>query len=496
MRRPEIFVLTTVLLTGCAVGPKYQKPVVQAPPAFKELAGSDQWKTAAPSDGMLKGKWWEVFGDPQLNQLEEQVELNNYSVKQFEAAFRQARAIVLLDQANYYPTISSNPSITQSDRGANAGGGKGPSSVFSLPITASWEPDLWGRIRLALENATDAAQISAANLENARLSIQATLAIDYFTLLSNDMGLDLLNDNIAAYERYLQLVQNRFAGGVAARTDVSLAESQLYTTQAAATDLGVQRANFEHAIAVLTGRSPAEFSLPHGKILNLPPEIPVAIPSELLERRPDIAAQERAMAAANANVGIAETAFYPRLTLSATAGFQATALQDVFKWASRVWSTGPSLTQTLFDFGRRNATVDQTVAAYDSTVAAYRQTVLTAFQAVEDNLSTLRVLAQEAEQQAQAVTASENSLNLETERYKAGTDSYLNVITTQTIALNNERTAVTLLARRMSAAVNLILALGGGWDNSTLPTRDQIRTKELGDPANTHMVAEPRPQTD
>ena len=493
--------LSAIFCSSCTVGPKYQRPVVQAPPAFKEFAGSEQWKTATPSDGSLKGKWWEVFEDPQLNSLEESIEVSNFTVKQAEAQFRQARAVLLGSRANYYPTIGSSPSITQIDRGSAGGaatgagtavaGRGGTSATFTLPFSASWEPDLWGRVRLAVENATANAQVSAADLENIRLSLHATLAASYFTLLSTDMQLALLNDTIAAYQTYLTLTINRFNGGVAAKSDVTLAQTQLYTTQASAQDLVATRNQLEHAIAVLTGRSPAEFTLKPGKIEKPPPPIPTALPSALLERRPDIAAQERLVAAANATVGIAQVAFYPTLTLSATAGLQSTALQSLFTWASRTWSTGPSISQTLFDFGRRDAALLQAVAARDAATAAYRETVLGAFQQVEDNLSNLRVLTQEAELQAQAVAAAEQSLTLETERYRAGTESYLNVITTQTITLSDERNAVVLLQRRMTAAVNLILALGGGWDSSTLPTTDQLRSVALGDADSTKNVAQP-----
>jgi NodT family efflux transporter outer membrane factor (OMF) lipoprotein len=485
---------TVVAFTGCTVGPKYQKPVMPSPPAFKELAGNDQWKTATPSDAALKGKWWEVFNDPQLNKLEELINVDNNNVKQAEAQFRQARSVVLINHSGYYPVIGSSPSISQSDRGSNAGG-RGTSANFQIPFSATWEPDLWGRVRLAVENSVANAQVFAADLENIRLSLQATLAADYFALLANDMELNLLKDTLAGYEKYLTLTINRFNGGVASKADVTLAQTQLFTTQAQATDLDVQRNQLEHAIAVLIGQPPSALTIPRGKIETLPPAIPTALPSQLLERRPDIAAQERLVAAANANVGIAEVAFYPTLTLSATAGLSSPNLQNLFTWASRVWSTGPVLSQTLFDFGTRDARILQAKAAYDGTIAAYRQTVLTAFQQVEDNLSALRVLSQESQQQAKAIDAAQQSLQLVTERYKAGTESYLNVITTQLIALSDERAAVTLTQRRMTAAVNLILALGGGWDSSTLPTADQLRTVEMGDPANTKRVAQPRPET-
>lgn len=487
MIRRALLSFACIFTAACTIGPKYQRPSAPVVPAFKELAGNDEWKSATPSDEKLKGKWWEIFNDPQLNELEERIAVNNFNVKQAEAAFRQSRAIVLINRAGAYPTIGVGPSINQSDRSLG-----GPGSTFSIPFTATWEPDLWGRVRLAVENATANAQVSAADLENLRLSLQATLAVDYFTLLGNDMQLALLNDTIAAYQQYLTLTNNRFNGGVASKADVTLAQTQLFTTQAAATDLSVNRNQLEHAIAVLTGRAPSEISVPRGKIAGLPPPIPTALPSQLLERRPDISAQERLVAAANATIGIAETAWYPTLTLSASAGLTNGNLFKLFTYGSRLWSAGPSLSQTIFDFGhRRGAVLTQAVAAYDATVAAYRQTVLNAFQQVEDNLSSLRVLALEAEQQAQAVAAAEQSLTLETERYKAGTDSYLNVITTQTITLNDERAAVTLLQRRMIAAVNLITALGGGWDTTDLPTPEQIKSKELGDPINTPKVAQP-----
>jgi NodT family efflux transporter outer membrane factor (OMF) lipoprotein len=488
--------LCALLTTACQIGPKYQAPVVPAPPAFRELTGSDEWKTATPSDGMLKGKWWEMFNDPQLNALEEHVAADNFSVKQAEAQFRASRSIVLGDRANYYPTIGSSTAITQGDTGGVGGRAGGTSSNFALPATASWEPDFWGRVRLAVEGANANVQVSAADLENIRLSLQGTLAIDYFNLLSTDMQIALLDDTITAYEKNLTLTTNRFNGGVAAKSDVTLAQTQLYTTQSSRTDLLTTRNQLEHAIAVITGQAPASLSIPSGKITELqPPPIPTAVPSVLLERRPDIAAQERLIAAANANIGIAQTAYYPTLTLSATAEFANPNLGKLFTWASRVWSAGPSVSQTFFDFGRRDASVQGAMANYDAAVNGYRETVLTAFQQVEDNLSNLRVLAQEAKELAAAVQAAELSLQLEIERYKAGTDSYLNVITTQTIALGDERSAVVLLGRRMTSAVNLIVALGGGWDTSTLPTPDQIRSRGMADPANVHKVAQPKPET-
>jgi NodT family efflux transporter outer membrane factor (OMF) lipoprotein len=489
----KIAALSSLVCAGCSIGPKYRTPVVaQTPVAYKEFAGNDQWKMATPSDTLMKGKWWEIFGDPQLNKLEELIDINNQNVKQAEAQFRQARALVAANHANYYPTIGSTPSITQSDVGKTSGRGlSGTSQTFSLPFTASWEPDLWGRVRLSVDNAVASAQASAADLENARLSAQALLATDYFLIAGADMQQAVLRDTIEAYQKNLTLTMNRFNGGVASKSDVTLAQTQLLGAQAQSTDLRIARAQDEHAIAVLTGQAPSMVEIPVLKINAPPPSIPSAVPSVLLERRPDIAANERQVAAANANIGIAETAYYPTLTLSASAGFLSPSLQSLFTWAARSWSAGPSVSQTLFDFGRRGAQVASAEAAYDSTAAAYRQTVLSAFQEVEDDLASLRYLAEEAQQQAEAVTAAQQSLALELDRYKAGTDSYLSVITTQTIALGDEQTAVTILQRRMTAAVDLIKALGGGWDASTLPSGDAIRSVAMASAASTRNVAQP-----
>ncbi len=482
-----------VFCSACRVGPQYQRPAAPVPVALKEMAANAQWKMATPSDAMLKGKWWEIFGDSQLNALEELVNLNNQNVKQAEAQFRQARAIVASNRANYYPTIGSSPAISQSDVGKNSRG-VGTNQSFSLPVTASWEPDLWGRVRLSVENAVDNAQVSAADLENVRLSAQALLATDYFLLAAQDMQMAVLRDTIESYEKNLQLTTNRYNGGVASKSDITLAQTQLAGAQAQSTEARVARAQYEHAIAVLTGRTPSELEIGTFRIAGPPPPIPIAVPSQLLERRPDIAANERLVAAANANVGITEAAYYPTLTLSASAGFLSNDLANLFTYASRYWSAGPSLSQTLFDFGRRGAAAQQAQAAYDASVAAYRQTVLGAFQEVEDDLSTLRYLAEEAVQQQQAVEAAQQALSLENDRYKAGTDSYLSVITTQVIALSDQQTAVTILQRRMTAAVDLVKALGGGWNASTLPSGDSMRTTALADPKNTQKVALPAGQ--
>jgi NodT family efflux transporter outer membrane factor (OMF) lipoprotein len=487
-RLSKIVVLASLLCSGCAIGPKYQRPVATAPVALKEMAGNDRWKMATPSDDLLKGKWWEIFGDPQLNRLEELVNVNNQNVKQAEAQFRQARALVAANHANYYPTIGANPEITQTYVSSNANGSR-TNETYSLPAIATWEPDLWGRVRLSVENAVSNAQVSAADLENIRLSQQALLATDYFLLAAQDMQLKVLSDTITAYEKNLQLTINRYSGGVASKSDITLAQTQLSGAKAQSTDMRIARAQDEHAIAILTGQPPASLEIGAIMIGGPPPPIPVAVPSQLLERRPDIASSERQMAAANANVGIAETAYYPTLSLSASPSIISSNLATLFAWASRSWSSSQSISQTLFDFGRRGAALEGAVAAYDATVATYRQTVLSAFQEVEDDLANLRYLAEEAVQEQEAVVAAQQALTLELQRYRAGTDSYLNVITTQIIALGDQQTAITILQRRMSAAVDLIKALGGGWDASTLPSVNALRSVAVADPKSTQKNA-------
>jgi NodT family efflux transporter outer membrane factor (OMF) lipoprotein len=445
------------------------------------MAENDQWKMAAPSDSLIKGKWWEIFGDPQLNSLEELVDIQNQNVKQAEAQFLEARALVAANHANYFPTLGVTAAYTEDDAGKYTGRGRGTSQSFAIPSLGTWEPDLWGRVHLAVENASANAQVSAADLENARLSAQALLATDYFSLYAEDMQEALLLNTIDAYAKNLQLTEDRYSGGVASQSDITLAQTQLYGAKAQATDVHITRSQFEHAIAVLTGQLPSSLTIGAGKINAPPPSIPLAVPSEILERRPDIAASERQVAAANANIGIAKTAYYPTLTLSAAPGLLSSNLSNLFNYSARTWAVGPSLSYTVFDFGRRKAQLVNSEAAYDATVAAYRQTVLSAFQEVEDDLSDLRYLAEEAGQQQQTVTAAQKALDLEIERYKAGTDSELNVITTQIITLDDEQTAINILERRMTAAVDLVKALGGGWDASTLPAGSALRSLKRDD---------------
>jgi NodT family efflux transporter outer membrane factor (OMF) lipoprotein len=481
-----------MLMTGCVVGPDYVRPTVITPVAYKEVDG---WKVAQPQDHVLRGAWWEIFGDPQLNALEAQVSLSNQNLAQAEAAYRQARALVREARASYFPTLTVGLGYTYSRNSATLGGSSGAGvsaggtssgagtsagsrSDFQLGLDFSWEPDLWGRIRRTVESNQASAQASAGDLESARLSYQAELAQDYFQLRTSDTQKQLLDKTVAAYEQSLQLTKNRYASGVASEADVVQAETQLKTAQAQAIDVGVQRAQLEHAIALLIGQPASNFSLPATPLTATPPPIPVGIPSALLERRPDIAAAEHRVAAANAQIGVAEAAYFPTLTLSASSGFESSSLSQWLTAPSRFWSVGPSISQTVFDGGLRRAQTDYARAGYDASVVTYRQTALAAFQAVEDNLAALRILEQEAQVQDEAVQKAQQSVTLITNQYKAGTVSYLNVITTQTTALSNELTTVQIRGRRMTAAVLLIQALGGGWSAADLPSAQAVTARQ------------------
>ena len=456
------------LCTACTVGPNYVRPPVVTPPVYKELEG---WKVAQPKDETMRGGWWEVFQDPLLNSLEAQVNISNQNLAAAEAQVRQARAAVQAARASYFPTVSIGAVVTNSRQPTSLGGGAATRQAvtdYSVPLAASWELDLWGRIRRTVESQQASAQASQADLESTRLTAQATLAQSYFALRILDAQRQLLDATVIAYQKSLELTQNRYAGGVASKADVVQAETQLKTAQAQAIDVGVQRAELEHAIAALTGTPASVFSLPAAPLTTAPPTIPVGMPSELLERRPDIAAAERRVAAANAQIGVAEAAYYPTITLSGSAGFLNTALSDLFAWPSRVWAVGAAISETVFEGGLRRAQTEEARAAYDANVASYRQTVLAAFQDVEDNLAALRILQDEAQVQDEAVKAAQQSVTLTTNQYKAGTVSYLNVITVQTVALANEIIAVQIRGRRMAAAVLLVEALGGGWNESAL----------------------------
>jgi len=468
-----------LLFSGaCSVGPKYTKPTVPTAPAYKELAPSvagpqGEWKPSQPQDQVMRGKWWEIFDDAQLNALQERVDISNQNLKIAEAEFRQARDTIRIEGSGFYPTVSAGPSITagQLSRNApNVGPNYGKTQGdFILPFDLSYEVDAWGRIHRTVEAAMATAQASAADLETARLSLHAELAVDYFTLRGLDAQKQLLESTVVAYRKALELTTNRYNGGLAAKVEVEQAATQLETTEALAIDVGVQRAQFEHAIAALVGQPASTFSIPVSPLRASPPVVPVGLPSELLQRRPDIAANERRVAAANAEIGIAQSAYYPTLTLSGTVGLEGDSITNWFSWPSHLFAVGPTLLETLYDAGRRHAYTDQAWAAYDANVATYRQSVLTAFQEVEDNLSSLRILDAESRNQDQAVGSAESSLALSTNRYKGGLVTYLEVITAQSAALNNEVTAVNLMTRRMNSTVLLIKALGGGWDVSKLP---------------------------
>jgi NodT family efflux transporter outer membrane factor (OMF) lipoprotein len=485
-----IFTLSIAFLTGCTVGPKYARPSAAAAPAYKELTpenfkDTDGWKQAQPSDGTLKGNWWEIFNDAQLNALEEQVNVSNQNIAAAAATFLAARALVRQTRAQYYPTISANPTITNSRPSQGQFGGVRTSGTstntstgfaltsftdYSLAFDASWVPDFWGKIRNTFLQNAAAAQASAADLENVRLTAQAEVAVNYFELRAQDTLKQLFDQTVAAYQDSLELTQLQFSAGIASDEAVAQAETQLEATQAQDTNLGIARAQFEHAIAMLLGQPAPTFSLPAAPLEANPPAIPFGVPSQILERRPDVASAERLMAQANAGIGIATAAYYPTVTLSASAGFSNTSPTDWFTWPSRFWSAGPALAETLFDAGLRRATVQQSRAFYDRNVANYRQTVLTAFQQVEDNLASLRILSQEIRQQDTAVNSAQRNLESATQRYQAGIDPYLNVITAQTTLLTNQQTAVNLRRDQMTASVQLIEALGGGWDAAQLPS--------------------------
>jgi NodT family efflux transporter outer membrane factor (OMF) lipoprotein len=459
-------------LTACAVGPDYVRPPAHTPVQFKETAG---WKPAQPRDTALPQKWWQLFDDPKLNALEEQVAPANQSVAQAEAQYRQAQHLVQSSQSSLLPVATLTGTVNRFK--AASGQSLAPSGIrnlFGLGISAVWEPDLWGRIRRQIEANTGNAQASAATLQALTLSSQATLAQNYFQLKTLDAQKVLLDDTVAAYAKTLEITQNRYAVGVAAKSEVVQAEAQLQSARAQAVDLGVLRAQLEHAIAVLIGKAPAELSLPAAPLKIQPPAIPVSLPSELLERRPDIAAAERQMAAANARIGVAKAAYFPSLNLAVSGGYQSADTDTLFTMARRYWALGPAgAALTVFDGGAKNAQYKQAIAAHDAAVAAYRQTVLTGFQEVEDNLAALRILEEESRVQDKAVAAAEQALTLMVNQYKAGAVSYLNVMTAQTVALSNQQIAVQLRGERLNAAILLLKALGGGWNARLLPAEDE-----------------------
>ena len=472
--------LTTVLLASCAVGPNYVRPSAPAPPAYKEAEG---WIVAQPADAAPRGDWWTVFNDPVLNQLEAQVEISNQNLAAAEAAYRQARAAVAEQRAALFPTVDLTGSAQRS-KSSNVvsfpttptnGGGTGTTTTpvvssgarnsFQLAVGASWEPDIWGQIRRQIEEAGAQAQASAADLANARLSAQSTLAVDYISLRADDELKRLLDETVEGYQRSLKIAQNQYNAGITAKSDLLSAQSQLAGAQAQATDVGNQRAQMEHAIAVLTGKAPAELTIAPATSWTLAaPDAPLTVPSALLQRRPDIAAAERAVAAANAQIGVQEAAYFPTVSLSGQYGVQSSAISNLFNASSSFWSLGANVAETLLDFGARHARVQEAKAAYDQAVAQYRQTVLAAFQEVEDDLAAVRVLGQEIPYRTQASQAADQSEQIALNQYRAGTTDYTTVVVAQALALSDRQSLLTTQSSRVAAATQLITALGGGWD--------------------------------
>ena len=494
------------VLAGCTVGPKYHPPsTAQAPPAYKELnapptqpapaaepapdptlGGLGDWKAANPQDSLPRGKWWEIYNDPELNALEQQLNIDNQNIKQFFENFMAARALVRQARSQFYPTATVGANYTRARGSSNLGNnvgatgttsGKGSTSLIDLPADISWEPDLWGKVRNTVHQAQYSAQVSAADLENERLTEQASLATFFFEIRGQDALQQILDATVAQDQKALELTRSQYELGLTDRIAVVQAETTLQSAQAQATNLGVARAQFEHAIALLVGKPASEFSIPVKPVLTTPPSIPVGLPSQLLERRPDIAAAERTMAAANAQIGVATAAFYPNLTISASAGLESSLWKRLFDWPSRFWSVGPSLSETVFDAGLRRATVNQFTAVYNADLAAYRQSVLTAFQQVEDALAALRILTQQIQQQHQAVESARVALDLEMNRYQSGIDPYIDVVTEQNALLSSQQILALIEIQRMTQSVSLIEALGGGWDRSELATPQQVTAK-------------------
>jgi NodT family efflux transporter outer membrane factor (OMF) lipoprotein len=499
-------IATATLVAGC-VGPAYVKPKVDTPEAFKESSpaayvGADAgaWQPAQPQDAALKGKWWEMFAEPELNALEEQLNINNQNIAQFFQNFMAARAQVGIARASYFPTLSADPGASRTHTsgalgnaaalntggGGSTGGSFGGSSgstfnEFQMPLDVSWQPDLFGRIRNQVREARYAAQVSAADLENERLSEQAALAEFFFELRGQDALQDLFNKTIVAQKKSLDLTRVLLETGIDSPEDVAQAEVTLANTEATAVGVATNRAIFEHAIATLIGKPASYFSMPVQLLKTPVPAIPVDFPSKLLERRPDIAAAERTMAEANAQIGVETAAYFPTLNLTASGGWEATVIQDLFTYPARFWSIGATASETIFDGGLRRATLRQFNAQFNADVAAYRQTVLTAFQQVEDFIATVRVLSQQIERQKAAVAAAQRFLDIATSRYQTGIDPYLNVITAQTTLLSDQQTEVTLRVNEMTATVQLIQALGGGWDLSQLPSAGDVTSHKVAE---------------
>jgi len=476
------------LMAGCKVGPKYVPPTVTAPAAFKEsptqFKESDGWKVAEPQDAMLRGKWWEIYNEPELNALEEQLNVDNQNIRQAFENYMEARSLVREARAQYFPTVSIGPSYTRSQSSSTLSSGAIATSVsgrqsqtFSLPAEVSWEPDLWGKIRNTVHASQYSAQLSAADLENERLTEQASLAEYYFEIRGQDALQKILDAAVGADQKSLDAEQARYDTGVDDQISLVEAKTTLASAQSAAINTKIARAQYEHAIAMLIGKPASEFSIPVEAKTSTPPPIPIGLPSQLLERRPDVAAAERNMAIANAQIGIAYAAYYPSLSLSASGGVESSAIKNLLDAASLFWSVGPTLSETVYDGGLRRATVNQYIATYNADLAAYRQSVLTAFQQVEDALAQVRILSDQIQRQQEAVDNAAVYLKLEQTRYDTGIDPYVDLVIAETTSYSNQQTLANLQIQRMTASVALIEALGGGWDRSQLPTPAQVATK-------------------
>lgn len=475
----------SVLVAGCEVGPDYATPSAPTTPQFKELAG---WKPATPMDGIDRGAWWSIYHDPLLDRLERELVFNNQTIRAQEAAYRQAQALVDEARAGLFPVLSANAGVTRSGSGGGSSGsftnGSGTTSSFgsggrtstsySLEGSASWDLDVWGKIRRQIESDVAGAQVSAADLANARLSAQASLATDYFEMRTSDALKRLLDRTVEDYRRSLQITENQYAVGVAARSDVITAQTLLQSTISQDINVEVARQQYEHAIAVLTGHPPAELTIPPGEVAREVPVPPSSVPSALLERRPDIAAAERMMQQENALIGVAVAAYYPDISLSALFGYVGSPLGSLISVSNRVWSLGAAATETVFDAGLRSAQVRAARATYDQSVATYRQTVLTAFQQVEDELVALRVLQQQIAVQQDAVQLARRAVEIALNEYRAGTVAYTTVVTAQATALGDEETLLGLQQSRLVASVALIQALGGGFSTADLPKRGDL----------------------
>lgn len=462
--------IAVMFVTGCMVGPNYKRPSAPTPPEYKSVAG---WQPAQPADQQPRGDWWTGYGDAELNGYEQQIDASNQNLKLAVTRFTEARAQIQYNRANLFPFLGASAGATRSRFSYNRATYfpivPNQYNDFNLPLDVSWEPDFWGRVRRSVNQAKANAQASAADVENVRLTLHAELAVDYFQLRGLDAQKHILDQTVTALQRSLDLTQKRYENGLNSQLDVAQAKTLLATTQAQAQDLGVERAHYQNAIAVLSGQPASTFSIAPRVITAEPPNIPIGLPSQLLERRPDIASAERLMAAENEQIGIDRSAYYPTFSLNGLGGFESGHPGNWFTGPSSFWSVGLSASDTIFDWGQRHALNVQAQAAYDGTVAQYRQTVLTAYQEVEDNLGALRILQQEAVTQQDAVAAAELQQQIAIRRYKNGIDNYLNVITAQNVELSNELTASEIWTRRMTASVLLMKALGGGWNVKQLP---------------------------